>query len=69
MEIIFFGIALLLVSILSFEMGKNIMKRKIEQELLEVLGEHRDRLEQGVAKRRRNTHEGNKARNEDKNNR
>ena len=53
MEIIFFGIALLLVSILSYEMGKNVMKRKIEKGLLEVLDEHRENLEKESKRRRK----------------
>ena len=46
MEIIFFGIALLLTAILSFHLGGVIMKGNIEKQLLEVLSEHTKKLEE-----------------------
>lgn len=45
MTYIFFGIALVLASLLSFFLGSDMTKRKIERELLGVLKEHRTRYE------------------------
>ena len=45
MTYVFFGIALVLTSLLSFFLGSDMTKRKIERELLGVLKEHRERYE------------------------